>query len=162
MSVRTCHGMWKTGKKKGQRCEKKVSIRNYCNYHHRMINKNNNVSKQNNYEVSIIETKSYRCFVCENNIDKSLSQVLLGCGHRYHYNCFMLMMEDQNGFIFNSGKCSECDYDIVNEMDKECSICYDNLIEDIHKTKCGHSYHKRCLDSWIKISKICPLCRTKL
>lgn len=162
MSIGTCQGIWKVGNKSGQRCDKKVKLRNYCNYHHRMAKKNNFISEQDNRKVSIIETKSYRCLVCENNIDKSFSQISLGCGHKYHYNCFMLMMEDKNGFIFNRGKCFQCNYDIINEMSKECSICHESLIEDIHKTECGHSYHKNCLDSWIKKSKTCPLCRKKL
>jgi hypothetical protein len=163
MSVQICQGIWKCGKKKGQRCEKKVSRREYCNYHHRMLTKKNIKKEEkrknavNNGVFGLI-----RCHLCENNIDKSLSQVLLGCGHRYHYNCFMLMKSDERGYISNNGKCPECDYDIENEMSKECSICFENLIEDIEKTSCGHFFHKRCLNDWFKMNRICPMCRKKL
>jgi hypothetical protein len=164
MSVQICQGIWKCGKKKGQRCEKQVSRREYCNYHHRMLTKKN-IKKEEEKRKNAVNNDVFgliRCHLCENNIDKSLSQVLLGCGHRYHYNCFMLIKTDQYGCIFNNGKCPECDYDIENEMGKECSICFENLIENIQKTTCGHFFHKRCLDSWFKMNRICPMCRKKL
>jgi hypothetical protein len=164
MSVQICQGIWKCGKKKGQRCEKKVSRREYCNYHHRMLTKKN-IKKEEEKRKNAVNNDVFgliRCHLCENNIDKSLSQVLLGCGHRYHYNCFMLIKTDQYGCIFNNGKCPECDYDIENEMSKECSICFENLIENIQKTSCGHFFHKRCLDSWFEMNRICPMCRKKL
>ena len=164
MSVQICQGIWKCGKKKGQRCEKKVSRREYCNYHHRMLTKKN-IKKEEEKRKNAVNNDVFgliRCHLCENNIDKSLSQVLLGCGHRYHYNCFMLIKTDQYGCIFNNGKCPECDYDIENEMSKECSICFENLIENIQKTSCGHFFHKRCLNDWFKMNRICPMCRKKL
>ena len=40
-----------------------------------------------------------------------------------------------------------------------CSICLEQNPE--HKMiNCGHSFHKKCIDEWIKIKPICPLCRT--
>ena len=74
----------------------------------------------------------------------------------------MLIKSNEYGYIFNNGKCPECNYDIENEMSKECSICFENLIEDIQKTSCGHFFHKRCLDSWFEMNRICPMCRKKL
>ena len=162
MLVRTCQGVWKTGKKKGQKCEKKVATREYCNYHHRMLAKKNIKKEKKQNIVNNDVFGLIRCHLCENIIDNSLSQVLLGCGHRYHYNCFMLMKSDEHGYIFNNGKCPECDYDIENEMSKECSICFENLIEDIQKTSCGHFFHKRCLNDWFKMNRVCPMCRKKL
>ena len=28
--------------------------------------------------------------------------------------------------------------------------------------KCGHSFHKKCIDEWMKIQKKCPICKEKL
>jgi hypothetical protein len=39
-----------------------------------------------------------------------------------------------------------------------CPICL--LDNTDFKTKCNHYFHKKCLDEWLKIKPICPLCRT--
>lgn len=41
-----------------------------------------------------------------------------------------------------------------------CSICLDD-IEEIDKMilRCGHIYHKECINSWLKVSYNCPYCR---
>ena len=45
----------------------------------------------------------------------------------------------------------------------ECSICLDNIdLDDIHELKCGHIFHKECINNWFKqdsIYKSCPYCR---
>ncbi|CDY27877.1 BnaA07g04670D [Brassica napus] len=49
--------------------------------------------------------------------------------------------------------------------DNECSVCLSNFEEDseINKLKCGHLFHKTCLEKWIDYWNItCPLCRTPL
>lgn len=40
-----------------------------------------------------------------------------------------------------------------------CSICLENNPEHT-MINCGHLFHKECIDQWIKIKPICPLCRT--
>ena len=49
----------------------------------------------------------------------------------------------------------------------ECSVCLEKVkVEHRHTTACGHTFHKRCIDSWddICVSKPfhCPMCRTEL
>jgi|SRR5690606_22465803 len=48
---------------------------------------------------------------------------------------------------------------------KECPICL-NLIKNdcfkIRTVECKHTFHKKCLNRWIKQNENCPLCRTKL
>lgn len=44
----------------------------------------------------------------------------------------------------------------------ECSICYENIVENKKILKCGHIFHKNCIDSWTKINPICPYCRSFL
>ncbi|VDD91163.1 unnamed protein product [Enterobius vermicularis] len=39
-----------------------------------------------------------------------------------------------------------------------CVICYENLnIEDISAIPCGHTFHYKCLLSWIRASFLCKL-----
>ena len=40
-----------------------------------------------------------------------------------------------------------------------CSICLEENAN--HKLlNCDHYFHKKCIDEWVKIKPICPLCRT--
>jgi len=41
----------------------------------------------------------------------------------------------------------------------QCSICYNNLNDNISKISCGHEFHLHCIDEWYKINITCPLCR---
>lgn len=47
--------------------------------------------------------------------------------------------------------------------DKECSICFYEYEEDLSKEKlilkCGHIYHKSCVEPWLNKGKNCPVCR---
>jgi hypothetical protein len=49
---------------------------------------------------------------------------------------------------------------MVNIYD-ECPICLEPIddIKDISTLKCNHKYHKVCLQMWLDIKPICPLCR---
>ena len=42
-----------------------------------------------------------------------------------------------------------------------CSICIDQFeIGQFHrKLKCGHCFHKKCIDTWFKNHSECPMCR---
>jgi NACalpha-BTF3-like transcription factor len=43
----------------------------------------------------------------------------------------------------------------------ECSICMEAIAPEtnISTTECGHTYHFRCLNTWIRTQTTCPLCR---
>jgi hypothetical protein len=68
------------------------------------------------------------------------------------------------------GRCSECAQPgNTNRTCKHstcsggvCSICLDSL--NRHETStlqsCGHTFHARCLDTWLLAQHTCPLCRT--
>ena len=49
-----------------------------------------------------------------------------------------------------------------------CSICLGELLpeEQIHKTKCGHKFHKECFDTlentYQNATLKCPMCNTVL
>lgn len=46
-----------------------------------------------------------------------------------------------------------------------CSICFETIDHAVH-TECGHIFHNKCLERWIKTSKhfnaTCPLCRFEM
>jgi len=44
----------------------------------------------------------------------------------------------------------------------ECSICLDTLNKKKYRLKslyCNHTFHKRCINKWLKTSIQCPLCK---
>lgn len=54
-----------------------------------------------------------------------------------------------------TGKCESV-------LDNTCAICLDRITSNNVKTKCKHTFHKRCLIGWCKRTKdapTCPICR---
>ena len=50
-------------------------------------------------------------------------------------------------------------------MEFKCSICLDKLFSantDVSVPQCGHMYHKDCLESYMRIKKKCPSCRSDI
>lgn len=48
------------------------------------------------------------------------------------------------------------------DLDK-CSICYDNLNNDIsYKLDCNHIFHKNCLITALQYNSVCPYCRINI
>lgn len=44
-----------------------------------------------------------------------------------------------------------------------CSICLESLQKTLRiVTKCDHTFHKICLEDWMKENNTCPLCRVLL
>ncbi|XP_075767908.1 E3 ubiquitin-protein ligase TTC3 isoform X1 [Pelodiscus sinensis] len=44
--------------------------------------------------------------------------------------------------------------------DDPCIICHEELSqEDLCVLECGHSFHKRCIATWLKTQSTCPTCR---
>ncbi|URE35496.1 Zinc finger, C3HC4 type (RING finger) [Musa troglodytarum] len=44
----------------------------------------------------------------------------------------------------------------------ECAVCLSDMGEgeEITELRCGHPFHRRCLDRWVMLGKAaCPLCR---
>ena len=62
-------------------------------------------------------------------------------------------------------------YNLKNNTD--CTICRMNLNENsiyaqekgidscVVVGMCGHSFHKECIDPWIKTNQHCPICSSK-
>ena len=56
-------------------------------------------------------------------------------------------------------------YEILDEKylnNETCAICL-NLLEKGHLVgylKCNHLFHQKCIEKWLIIREVCPLCRT--
>lgn len=51
--------------------------------------------------------------------------------------------------------------DVPDPEKDMCTICYNKIEKDTDKKlDCGHKYHEACIDTWLKESKTCPICRT--
>lgn len=44
----------------------------------------------------------------------------------------------------------------------ECSICLENLFNDVTILICGHVYHTNCLKALTINADKCPMCRAKM
>lgn len=48
------------------------------------------------------------------------------------------------------------------KINYECDICYGKCEKDFEVKSCGHVYHKKCIDEWLKFNLIlCPSCFIK-
>jgi hypothetical protein len=46
-----------------------------------------------------------------------------------------------------------------------CSVCLNNFRykeQDVVELKCGHVFHRDCIEPWFKTHHTCPLCRTDI
>lgn len=49
--------------------------------------------------------------------------------------------------------------DESNENVEMCSICYEDLTDNVHTLECGHKYHCNCIINWFRNDHSnCPLC----
>jgi hypothetical protein len=48
-----------------------------------------------------------------------------------------------------------------------CAICIDDITNDLYRTGCQHSFHRKCLEKYVEYNQahllpvICPLCGMK-
>ena len=56
------------------------------------------------------------------------------------------------------------EYKTNEDSNEQCSICLEYYEKDniINELKCGHKYHKNCIDDWINDHDNCPLCRLSI
>ena len=49
-------------------------------------------------------------------------------------------------------------------LDEKCVICLENYQtkEKITRLNCNHTFHYKCLSTWVKTESTCPLCRFSL
>ncbi|GMP94721.1 hypothetical protein CsSME_00044064 [Camellia sinensis var. sinensis] len=54
--------------------------------------------------------------------------------------------------------------DIVTVDGSVCCIClakYANN-DELRELPCSHFFHKECVDKWLKINALCPLCKAEV
>lgn len=86
------------------------------------------------------------------------------CSSIWNFHSDIRLIEDKNNYEYD--KCDNCkikehiDFNTLQYITK-CVICLDNVYKKDHiKTLCKHSFHKYCIDNWLKNNNKCPLCRT--
>jgi hypothetical protein len=47
---------------------------------------------------------------------------------------------------------------------EECQVCKENFVvgEVMRSLPCFHTYHKDCVDTWLRLNKSCPICNRKI
>ncbi|URD89623.1 zinc finger family protein [Musa troglodytarum] len=52
---------------------------------------------------------------------------------------------------------------IVSAEDAVCCICLAKYVdnEELRELPCSHFFHKDCVDKWLKINALCPLCKSE-
>jgi len=56
-------------------------------------------------------------------------------------------------------KINQCMIDIDNINKENCIICLEEPKKKCCQLKCGHIFHKRCINKWFRTSSSCPICR---
>ncbi|XP_058111801.1 E3 ubiquitin-protein ligase At1g12760-like [Magnolia sinica] len=53
---------------------------------------------------------------------------------------------------------------IVSAEDAVCCICLARYVdnEELRELPCTHFFHKECIDKWLKINALCPLCKSEV
>ena len=48
----------------------------------------------------------------------------------------------------------------ITDADETCAICMENIEQDSGALQCcRHTFHWKCIDQWVRVSAICPVCR---
>merc|ERR1719291_1295126 len=47
-----------------------------------------------------------------------------------------------------------------NEEQSSCAVCLSDFQQAdlLRQLPCGHSFHRACIDKWLKRNQVCPLC----
>jgi hypothetical protein len=47
------------------------------------------------------------------------------------------------------------------EEEVDCSVCCEGMQDSVDcvSIRCGHTFHRKCIDEWLDYSRNCPLCR---
>jgi hypothetical protein len=59
-------------------------------------------------------------------------------------------------------RCKGLDNNDNDRIDNDkCNICLEDLdYNQLYRTiRCSHSFHPQCIDKWLFLSKVCPICR---
>ncbi|XP_009413624.1 E3 ubiquitin-protein ligase At1g12760-like isoform X2 [Musa acuminata AAA Group] len=53
---------------------------------------------------------------------------------------------------------------IISAEDSACCICLAKYVDndELRELPCSHFFHKECIDKWLKINALCPLCKSEV
>lgn len=86
----------------------------------------------------------------ENNINDEENSYFSNCKEINEFLCKPQKIKDNDTLVLNN---------------ETCNICCDNYVPGQLKRnipQCGHCYHKKCIDKWLKKNGSCPICRHNL
>lgn len=68
---------------------------------------------------------------------------------------------EDNGGVLGAGTDKER---TISADDAVCCICLSKFSnnEDLRELPCAHVFHMECIDKWLKINALCPLCKSEL
>jgi len=75
--------------------------------------------------------------------------------------CRFKCCKEINEKIGNSNKIKKG----CNKINEDCLICLEKYREkELYRElpKCKHFFHKKCIDKWLKLNAVCPICRNIL
>ena len=62
----------------------------------------------------------------------------------------------------NKTRFRHCHHHFCTDSSRTCTICLENGQETQTRLNCGHIFHEKCLEDWLKINATCPLCRKEV
>jgi hypothetical protein len=167
-----------------------LESRNQNNAHENIQDEEKKDSTENNIVRNVLHNvrqrrHGVRRLSFDNNLLRSMANNLLNTEHNYCM-CGLCNSESREDVL---NHCNYMEIDALNDkqLEDNCSICLECFSSDLDKywtienedeknqmckyykiNKCGHLFHKRCLESYIdyNISQTkknkCPLCREKI
>jgi len=105
------------------------------------------------YANTLVFSKFDRDYIehCYMNLDSHIDQAL--CNNELKQKYYRFKEQGLNNIFEDKSK----------EMDDNCPICMNSFDEPqnlINCPTCKKYVHKKCMDSWLKIRKNCPMCRS--
>ena len=88
------------------------------------------------------------------NIDK-LSKQYSQLYHEHNKKLYSLATENTQKFEQEKEHLLE-----VSKQNRKCCFCLDKICcDDAKPLRCGHEFHKNCINQWLKKKNSCPECR---
>lgn len=50
------------------------------------------------------------------------------------------------------------------DVDGTCAVCLSDFCvgEELRDLRCGHAFHASCIDTWLRVRAVCPVCKADL